>query len=299
MSSGTLHEMPTILQAQPLEAASPSPTAQFDFASPKPRSSAARRCRSTRPLTTWTPALPMTAPLRPPNSLPPSSFLSIPTSPLTRLLPRRSPRPGSPSAPRKGVQFARDDSNPDIPTTHSRQSSWDTRDALGKIRGSSFVTRLKELAVPQTTRAHGAPNDPGSSSNSPTVLRQGIRSSRTADEGSDADADAEERLMEAAPAPAWKGEAEKEEKDEAAKMESFSTPTTPRLQASDLEDPNGNSRLHFLRRGTRTDDEHGGLSEGEGRERLSRALGPGGPFPGLLPVDLVMATMARAHRVVG
>lgn len=281
MSSGTLREMPTIPQAQPLDGTTPIPTAQFDFASPKPRSLRGQTVPEHETVDYMNDGLPHDRASPAPEFAPPPWRFPLNTdlAPHPPAASSGTPEPGSPSAPRKSVQFSRDDSNADFPTTHSRQSSWDTRDALGKIRGSSFVTRLKELAVPQTSRAHGGgPFDVGSSSNSPTVQRQGMRSSRTADEGSDADADAEETADEAGVPRPEKEKQRRKRRMRRPKMESVSTPTTPRLQSSDLG-PNGSSRLHFLRRGTRTDDEHGGLSEGEGRDRLTRALGPRRPAP--------------------
>lgn len=193
---------------------------------------------------------------------------------------------------RRSVQFARNDTvlndlapPPTLSQTnsHARNSSWDARDAIGKIKSSAFMAKLKELAVPGTYSGHGQDGlGTGSMASSPTVTRQSTRvlGSRTFDpnEGSDVDADAEETADEGPTGPGIgaSGGATKVKKKRRMKRprDILSTPTTPRFasQGGDPDTPVQHSRLNFMRRATVADtsDHHAGLSEGEGRDRFDR-----------------------------
>lgn len=186
-----------------------------------------------------------------------------------------NPEASSPTAARKSVQFTQDDGILDPPVTHSRTGSWDTRDALGKLRGSGFMAKLKELAGPsgsQTPKTPAIAPEMASASSSPTALRAPPRLPRAVDEGSDVDADAEETADENVAGPA-KGKQRRKRRMRRPRMESRSTPNTPHISSLGQETSNPHGRLSFLRRATLPGADEHGFSEGEGRDRLTRERG--------------------------
>jgi phospholipase D1/2 len=212
------------------------------------------------------------------NAADPASFTAEPAEMSTPVLGRRS------------VQFARNDTvlndlppPPSLSHTngHVRNSSWDARDAIGKIRSSAFVAKLKELAVPGTYGSHGPDGlGIGSTPSSPTATRQSTRvpGSRNLDqnEGSDVDADAEETADEGPTGPGPSGGATKPKKKRRMRRprDILSPPTTPKFPSAggEPDTPVQRSRLDFIRRATIADasDHRAGLSEGEGRDRFDR-----------------------------
>jgi phospholipase D1/2 len=197
-----------------------------------------------------------------------------------------------PVAGRRSVQFARNDTvlndlvaPPPLSqsNSHARNGSWDARDAIGKIRSSAFMAKLKELAVPGTYGGHGQEGlGIGSTTSSPTVTRQSTRvaghRNLEHNEGSDVDADAEETADEGPAGPAVgssSGVAKPKRKRRMRKpRDILSAPNTPRFasQGGDPETPVQHSRLNFIRRATIADasDHRAGLSEGEGRDQFDR-----------------------------
>ncbi|KAJ9156459.1 Phospholipase [Pleurostoma richardsiae] len=179
--------------------------------------------------------------------------------------PARAPMEG-----RRSVQFARSDIVGE-PGQHSRHGSLDAGD--GKSRGASFMSRLKALAVQSglPLSVQGGPSEPSQSTpSSPTVTRYGSRVPQTLnEEGSDADADAEETADEAPPEDTSKVKRKKRRMRRPKNM-SESTPATPRL-GPDVDSPAVNRRFPAMqRRATMPDasDHRAGLSEGEGRDQL-------------------------------
>ncbi|KAK0616265.1 hypothetical protein B0T14DRAFT_243475 [Immersiella caudata] len=283
LSSGKLGELPMIPQARTLVATSPIGSDLFDFAN-KPSSLRGQTVPENEPVDYINGSTPndRISPISEPALPTWSSTLStlntdLPPNPPPG--PVDTPEASSPIVSRRSVQFARDDA-PEL--SHSRQGSWDTRDAIGKIRGSSFMAKLKELAGPspmaQSTKASYLTPELGSPGGSPTVTRHTTRAARAADEGSDADADAEETADEAAAAGIAKGKQKKKRRMRRPKMDSYSTPNTPRLASMASELPSGHGRLGFLKRpphlGGSENGDHGGVSEGEGRDRLTREHRP-------------------------
>ncbi len=263
MSSGTFSELPTIPQAKVFGPPTTLGSDEFDFA-PKGTHGALEG--------------------EPADYLSANGGASSPgrISPLTKPpalntdVPANVPEAAEPPSPvygRKSVQFARDEGLPDFPTTHSRTASWDTRETLGKLRGSGFISKLKELASPgpsgsQTPRMPAATSDLASTASSPTALRQSTRAPRADNEGSDDDADAEETADETAPGTS-KGKQKKKRRMRKLRMESFSVPSTPRVGTLAPDTPDAQSRLAFLRRATLGGIDSHGFSEGEGRDRLT------------------------------
>ncbi|OIW29121.1 phospholipase D [Coniochaeta ligniaria NRRL 30616] len=206
-------------------------------------------------------------------------------------LPSFTAEPAEMSTPvqgRRSVQFARNDTVlNDLPlppslsqtNSHVRNSSWDARDAIGKIRSSAFMAKLKELAAPV---AHTDALGIGSTTSSPTVTRHSTRApgfrNMDQNEGSDVDADAEETADEGPTGPGIgaNGAVVKTKKKRRMRRprDILSTPTTPRFasQGGDLDTPVQHSRLNFIRRATIADtlDHRAGLSEGEGRDQFDR-----------------------------
>ncbi|KAK5661666.1 hypothetical protein OQA88_9766 [Cercophora sp. LCS_1] len=281
LASGRLTEMPTILQARPLGAASPIGSDQFDFAT-KPGSLRGQPLPENEPVDYLNGGIPF-------DRVSPASEPGLPTwttTLLTDLPPApasaETPEANSPSAQRRSVQFTRDDSIQDQSISHSRQGSWDTRDPFGKIRGSSFVAKLKELAGPgmsQGTRAPSLPPELGSTSSSPTVTRHATRVGRAPDEGSDVDADAEETADEAGGELA-KNKQKKKRRMRRPRLDSTSIPGAPGVVVPTPDTPIIHHRLNFLRRATAPDvPDLGGVSEGEARDRLSKDQGPRRPIP--------------------
>ncbi|KAK4654322.1 Phospholipase D1 [Podospora pseudocomata] len=181
---------------------------------------------------------------------------------------------------RRSVQFTQDDFAPDQITAHSRQGSWDTREAFGKLRGSGFIAILKDLkgtGGSHTPRTPGAgPSELPSTASSPTALRNPPRIPRAADEGSDVDADAEETADETVGGAA-KGKQRKKRRIRRPRMDSYSTPNTPQVGVGSQDTAAaGYGRFGgLLRRATLGGvDDHGVVSEGEGRDRLTNARAP-------------------------
>jgi len=284
LSSSKLTELPTIPQARTLGGASPIGSDLFDFAT-KPGSLRNQTVPEHESVDYMNGGLPhdRISPISEPALPTWSSTLSnlntdLPAHP-PPFPPVDTPEAGSPTVPRRSVQFARDDAGPEL--SHSRQGSWDTREHFGKFRGSSFMAKLKELAGPGMTQGMKGPSLPpelGSTTSSPIVTRHNTRAARATDEGSDADADAEETADEAAAAGAAKGKQKKKRRVRRPRMDSYSTPNTPRLPSMASEIPGGHGRLNFLRRANPPDGsehgDHGGVSEGEGRDRLTREQQP-------------------------
>ncbi|KAK3316700.1 hypothetical protein B0H66DRAFT_302590 [Apodospora peruviana] len=289
MSSGVLSELPTIPQARALAGASPG-SDEFDFAT-KPKSPLpAQHSAENEPADYLNGGLPhekVTPPLEhAPPAWPPTLNVDVsatPSSPKQTESPAEIPELPSPIPARRSVQFARDDTvlDPPVMRSHVRQSSWDARDAVGKIRGSAFMARLKEFAGPsalQTPRAPSGPGEIGSTSSSPAVTRQNTRAPRTGEDGSDEDADAEETADETNIDA--KAKQKRKRRIRRPQLETFSTPNTPRIGVSGPETPGGHGRLGFLRRATLSDvTDRGVFSEGEGRdqflgERSARRLSP-------------------------
>lgn len=215
-----------------------------------------------------------------------TSTATEPYMPATEPTGMSTPQPG-----RKSVQFARnEDLAPPPPMSadingHTRNSSWDAREVIEKIRSSAFAARLKELTAAQGNNSadmggQGSYRD--SAASSPIVTRQNTRLPGRIDEheGSDVDADAEETADEDnARSSGREGGAANGKRKKKKRMrrprDLLSTPTTPRVGSSvqpDMETPMSHSRLNFIRRSTMPDpaDHRGGLSEGEGRDQLNR-----------------------------
>ncbi|KAK4191127.1 putative phospholipase D1 [Podospora australis] len=179
---------------------------------------------------------------------------------------------------RRSVQFAHEEAAPPVIDpigVHSRQGSWDTREALGKFRGSGFMAKLKDLTVPsglQTPKSPAGPPELPSTSSSPTALRYPPRIGRTADEGSDIDADAEETADETAGGSSRGKQQRKKRRIRRPKLDSYSTPTTPQVGTLGQETAPGHGRFGgLLRRATLGGiEDQGAVSEGEGRDRLSK-----------------------------
>ncbi|KAK3995779.1 putative phospholipase D1 [Cladorrhinum sp. PSN332] len=287
LSSGTLDEMPTIPQARKLEmVASPVASDYLDFATmpsrpnTRPNSIRNQNTHESEPSDYLSAgfvqdkATPL--PVNNTNNLWPSPLkIERPTS----ASPSPSNVPGTPevtSPNGRNVQFTNGEPATDPAASHSRQGSWDTREALGKIRGSNFIAKLKDLAIPsgsQTPRTPTGMPDLPSTQSSPTALRYPPRLPRTVDEGSDIDADAEETADETVGGS--RGKQKKKRRIRRPKMDSYSTPTTPHVGSINQEGASGHGRFgNLLRRSTLGGiDDHGGLSEGEGRDRLAKERG--------------------------
>ncbi|KAH8887738.1 phospholipase D [Thozetella sp. PMI_491] len=280
MLSGRFKELPPIPQeASPgLEEMSPAGSDQFDFATiaASPRLANPRDNEPSDylngglPHDDPSPLVANTASARPPplNLEKPST--AGPPRPGT-IAEDPSQAPSSPAG-RRSVQFARGDTLVDPPAIHSRHGSWDTRETLGKIRGSSFMSKLKEFAGPSAVQGSKpsslAPaSELGSTASSPAMIRPSAKPPRTLDEGSEEDADAEETADEGLADEPAKSK-KKRRRFRRPKQETLSTPNTPRLQ--DIAP----GRIPFGRRATMPSAvDRGGLSEGEGRDHLAREVG--------------------------
>jgi phospholipase D1/2 len=181
-----------------------------------------------------------------------------------------TPPPG-----RRSVQFARNDVVVDTPS-HSRNASWDAKDAIGKLRGSAIMSKLKELTALSTPQGYKSPGGPatselGSTASSPTTTRQSSRILGDLDEDSE-DADAEETADETVVEDAAKMKKKKKRRIRRPRPRpnAGSTPATPRLTAAETDTPAGPRRLMFTRRNTMPDStgHRGGMSEGEGRDHF-------------------------------
>ncbi|KAK4133823.1 phospholipase D [Trichocladium antarcticum] len=262
MSSGAISEMPTIPQAKVFGPATPLGSDEFDFAT-RPNSTRGQNVTENEPPDYL-------------NGGHPHETIS----PITKPAPSPADTPGgsAPSSPAPGrgaVQLPHDDGIPEPGVTHSRTGSWDTRDALGKLRGTGFMAKLKEFAGPsgtQTPRTAAAPAELPSTASSPTARRQGSRVPRIMGEGSDDDADAEETADETVTGRD-KGKQKKKRRIRRPRMESHSVPSTPQVSALGGETSSAYGRLSFLRRSTLPGDDDHGFSEGEGRDRLTKQRG--------------------------
>ncbi|GAB1316250.1 Phospholipase D1 [Madurella fahalii] len=277
LPSGTLGELPTIPQSKVFGPPSPLGSDHLDFAT---RSDSARgqNIAENEPADYLNRGVPHDQlPPRPDyNNTPQLSGLGInvPANSAS-VSPTDNPEPSSPTGQRRSVQFVREDEILDPPVTHSRTGSWDTRETLGKLRGSGFMAKLKELAGPsvsQTPKTPGTGPEMASTSSSPTVLRAPPRLPRAVDEGSDVDADAEETADENTWGAA-RGKQKRKRRMRRPRMESQSTPNTPQISSLGQETPDPQGRLSFLRRATLTGADDHGFSEGEGRDRLTRERG--------------------------
>ncbi|KAK3935890.1 phospholipase D1 [Diplogelasinospora grovesii] len=282
MSSGILTELPTIAQARSLGGSTLTPinSDQIDFAT---KATSPRRSKTTdnEPTDYLNGGLPheKVSPVSEDGAASgPSTQKSDQNQPPAPADPTSDadevPEMPSPALHRRSVQFARDDVIFEPPAAHSRQGSMDTRDAGSKLRGTGFMARLKELAGPSISGSSKspafAPGELGSTASSPTVTRQSTRVPRTLDEGSDIDADAEETADENALGPAKSKK--KKRRMRRPKMETQSTPNTPAMVQDTPSAAHG--RLGFMRRSTMPDvADRGGLSEGEGRDQLTRERG--------------------------
>ncbi|TPX12237.1 uncharacterized protein E0L32_007123 [Thyridium curvatum] len=184
--------------------------------------------------------------------------------------PSLSPEP----ADRRSVQFSRSDVVIDA-QTHTRHGSWD---AGIPARSRAFMSRLKALAVqgglpaPRAPSLHGPGSDTGgqSTASSPTIGRGARMAHSLNEDGSDADADAEETADEALPEDSAAKSRKKRRRMRRPKLQTQSTPGTPRLNLPDPDSPMVNRRS-LTRRATMPDPgERVGLSEGEGRDHLTR-----------------------------
>lgn len=288
LSSGTLDEMPTIPQARKLETTVVSPVASdyLDFATLPSRPNTRPNSIRNQSIAESEPSDYLTAGFVQDKAtpLPVNSTNNLWPSPLNIDRPKStSPTPSNvPGTPEvttpigRSVQFTPKEPPADPVVSHSRQGSWDTREAIGKIRGSNFIAKLKDLAVPsglQTPKGPGVMADLPSAASSPTAPRYPPRIPRAVDEGSDIDADAEETADETAGGA--KGKQKKKRRMRRPRMDSYSTPTTPQVGALGQEGASGHGRFGgLLRRSTLAGiDDHAGLSEGEGRDRLAKERG--------------------------
>ncbi|KAM7199373.1 phospholipase D1 [Naviculisporaceae sp. PSN 640] len=286
MSSGVLSELPTIPQHRALfSGPSPVGSDEFDFAKkhavPSPET-VAQGSTESQPLDYL--AAGLSGEGTTPQNAPPPPSLTVVTSPTIPSSPKREPSaPETPDAPspsqhRRSVQFARDEGPLDPPPkAHVRQGSWDARDAVGKIRGSAFMARLKELAGPSSAQGSKAPGGfgdlIGSTASSPTVTRQSTRAPRGVEDGSDEDADAEETADERN-LDARNKQKKKRRHSRRPRLETLSSSSVPRVAVQGPDTPGSHSRLGFLRRATLSDvTDRGVFSEGEGRDQFNSERG--------------------------
>ncbi|KAK4240195.1 hypothetical protein C8A03DRAFT_31670 [Achaetomium macrosporum] len=278
LASGTFSELPTIPQAKVFGPATPLGSDEFDFAakSSSPRGQGTAENEAADYLNAAD-SNDKISPLSTPGGEHRPPALKVDGYPESAAV-AETADPPSPVLGRRSVQFAPDDDVHDSVPTHSRAGSWDTREALGKIRGSSLITKLKDLAGPtgsHNPRMASTPAELPSTSSSPTALRQASRTPRAVNEGSDDDADAEETADETA-AGRGKGKQKKRRRMRRLRMESsYSVPNTPKISELEPESPDAQSRLAFLRRPPLAAGDDHGFSEGEGRDRLSRERGLG------------------------
>jgi phospholipase D1/2 len=189
--------------------------------------------------------------------------------------------------PRRSVQFARQGA--DYEPSHVRQDSWDNEDgeAPNKGKGLSLMSKLMALATSGALQTHTRSGSGGTvhyedssptAPRSPTADRSGARVPRTLEEeGSDVDADAEETADESVPAHISRFR-RKRRSHRPQENGSQTAPTTPKSRAQFGDSPTvSGGRLPFTlsRRATMPDeivDNRGGLSEGEGRDRLGKQI---------------------------
>ncbi|KAI0388714.1 phospholipase D [Xylariaceae sp. FL0594] len=184
--------------------------------------------------------------------------------------------PGTPG--RRSVQFVGADTVLELPRLpHSRQSSWDDADPMSRSRGERWMSKLKSTLSTTTTvqppRALGLTEQAGPSAGSSPVMSRSYHLPDTLSEEPGSDADVEESGDEAQPREDQKMKKRKRMKRRLKQLDVFTTPTTLRHAQDDIGSPGMGGRFHTLvRRSTMPDSsEHrGGLSEGEGRDRLTR-----------------------------
>lgn len=278
LQSGTLEELPTITQAQVFGVPSPIGSDQFDFATKasSPRTPRANDSPSASDYLNGGQPHPdgiSSGPEQGPPAWLPLQDVNATTnrSSVPSTLPTAGTGPSDVPYSERSVQFANNDVVLEPPPVihHERHGSWDHKDTMNRIRGSSFMTKLKELAGPSTSQTFKSPSYPpeiNSTASSPTVSRH--RHPRSVDDRSDEDADAEETADERV------GESQirqkKKRRIRRPKFESFSTPNTPRIEQEPTT-PGGHARFGFIRRSTLSDiGDRGGLSEGEGRDQIAR-----------------------------
>ncbi|TDZ53886.1 Phospholipase D1 [Colletotrichum trifolii] len=189
-----------------------------------------------------------------------------------------SPEPASP-ADRRSVQFARTDQVLEPPASHSRNPSWEDG---GKSIGSAFMTKLKQLTGSgsmQTlkTSSSGNLNDNGTPSmgSSPTTTQFRTKVPNTLDDGDNAggsDADADVETADEGNASETVKTKKKKKKMRRSKKHQISVPSTPNLRQSHVPGPDspvGYGRMGLRRRISDAEAQHG-MSEGEGRDQLTR-----------------------------
>ncbi|KAH8671167.1 hypothetical protein BX600DRAFT_240863 [Xylariales sp. PMI_506] len=185
-----------------------------------------------------------------------------------------SPDGVSPS--RRSVQFARADvvlEPPNPPFAHTRHGSWDAADASGRSRGERLISKLRSLAVtgaPQHPRPAGSLSETplASTNTSPIVARSHRIPLATYEEGSDADA---EESGDEGPRESPKLNRRKRMRRRLKNLDLRSAPNTPQIGA-DIDSPTIDRRFNGLvRRSTMPDtsENRGGVSEGEGRDRMA------------------------------
>ncbi|KAI1258638.1 phospholipase D [Xylariaceae sp. FL1019] len=187
--------------------------------------------------------------------------------------------PASPG--RRSVQFARADTVLEPPTfPHSRHSSWDEGEPSGRSRSERWMSRLKStLGTTPSPQPSRGMSEVGSfsASNSPVITRsQLLPDTLDEEEGSDADADAEESGEEDQQTTQTpKTKKRKRMKRRLRQLDVFTAPNTPlQSQLDDIGSPGRTGRFQTLmRRSTMpepdTADLRAGLSEGEGRDKLA------------------------------
>lgn len=183
------------------------------------------------------------------------------------------PGPSTPPPGRRSVQFARSNTGGEM-STHTRHESWGPSDGeMHRGMAQSIIEKLKSLAstTPNMKSQHSGISEDGAAASSqpfdhPYTLEE---------EGSDMDADAEETAD------------ENDTDDFASRMRRKrrfrrphngpqTAPTTPRATPRSNGRKPGDSLLRpspFLRRRATdgmNDEQRGGVSEGEGRDRLGK-----------------------------
>lgn len=180
---------------------------------------------------------------------------------------------------RRSVQFARPDREADM--GHNRQDSWGAEEAETPIkdrRGQSLMSKLKALTSTSGLQTHGrsqsnaansSKDDTGSAPLSPTA---GRFPQTLEEEGSDADADAEETADESLPDSNRVKRKRRIRRAHQNGGGSQTVPNTPRArQMAQTDSPGGTSRPNFFLGRRATDgslEPRGHVSEGEGRDRF-------------------------------
>ncbi|KAI1112305.1 phospholipase D [Nemania sp. NC0429] len=183
--------------------------------------------------------------------------------------------PASPSRP--SVQFAGADTVLEPPRLpHSRTASWDDADTTNLSRSERWMSKLKSTlstASPiQPPRAPGLTDHGIASTASSPVLNRSYHMPDTLSEEQGSDADVEESGDEEQQREAPKMKKRKRMKRRLKQLDVFTAPNTPK-QPDDFGSPGMGGRFQTLvRRSTMPDSaEHrAGLSEGEGRDQLTR-----------------------------